>query len=100
MSFRFPAEWEPHEGTWLAWPSNLETWTSVELKLVRLEFVSFIHEVAKGEKVFSSITPGQQFIKLLKDELTYFLGESTEEISFSKKESSVRAPVDVIKRFD
>ncbi|MDO8461756.1 MAG: agmatine deiminase family protein [Deltaproteobacteria bacterium] len=24
--FRMPAEWEPHEATWLAWPHNLETW--------------------------------------------------------------------------
>ena len=21
-----PAEWEPHAGTWLAWPHNLDTW--------------------------------------------------------------------------
>ncbi|MFQ5418656.1 MAG: agmatine/peptidylarginine deiminase, partial [Myxococcota bacterium] len=24
--FRWPAEWEPHEATWLAWPHNPETW--------------------------------------------------------------------------
>ena len=23
---RWPAEWEPHEATWLAWPHNPETW--------------------------------------------------------------------------
>ena len=23
--FRMPAEWEPHEATWLAWPSSPET---------------------------------------------------------------------------
>lgn len=24
--FRWPAEWEPHAATWLAWPHNAETW--------------------------------------------------------------------------
>lgn len=26
MSYRMPAEWEPHEGTWLSWPHRRETW--------------------------------------------------------------------------
>ncbi len=26
LGYRMPAEWEPHEGTWLSWPYNLETW--------------------------------------------------------------------------
>jgi agmatine deiminase len=24
--FRMPAEWAPHEATWLSWPHNVETW--------------------------------------------------------------------------
>ncbi len=24
--FRMPAEWEPHEATWIAWPHNREDW--------------------------------------------------------------------------
>src|ERR1700726_284571 len=24
--FRMPAEWEPHEATWLAWPHNRDDW--------------------------------------------------------------------------
>jgi agmatine deiminase len=26
LGFRFPAEWEPHEATWLAWPHNETDW--------------------------------------------------------------------------
>lgn len=26
LGFRWPAEWEAHRGTWLAWPHNAETW--------------------------------------------------------------------------
>ena len=43
----------------------------VNYKVVK-SFINRVKSKAKGEKVFSSITPGQQFIKLLKDELTYY----------------------------
>ena len=26
LGYRMPAEWEPHEATWLAWPHNTEDW--------------------------------------------------------------------------
>ena len=26
LGYRWPAEWEPHAGTWLAWPHNRSTW--------------------------------------------------------------------------
>ena len=26
MNYRMPAEWEPHEATWLAWPHNEDDW--------------------------------------------------------------------------
>jgi len=26
LGYRVPAEWEPHEATWLAWPHNPEDW--------------------------------------------------------------------------
>ncbi|HLH20486.1 MAG TPA: agmatine deiminase family protein [Bryobacteraceae bacterium] len=28
LGFRMPAEWEPHEATWIAWPHNREDWPS------------------------------------------------------------------------
>ena len=54
----------------------------VNYKVVK-SFIDRVKSKAKGDKVFTSITPGQQFIKLLKDELTYFLGDNKEEINFS-----------------
>ena len=41
---------------------------------VAKSFISRVKEKSKGHKVFTSIKPGQQFVKLLKDELTEFLG--------------------------
>ncbi len=26
LGYRMPAEWEPHEGTWIAWPHNRDDW--------------------------------------------------------------------------
>jgi len=56
----------------------------VNYKVVK-SFIEGVKLKAKGEKVFSSVTPGQQFIKLLKDELTVFLGGAAEEINFSNQ---------------
>ena len=60
----------------------------VNYKVVK-SFIDRVKSKAKGEKVFSSITPGQQFIKLLKDELTDFLGKDAEQINFSKKTPTI-----------
>jgi signal recognition particle subunit SRP54 len=45
-------------------------------------FVSRVQEKAEGEKVFTSVSPGQQFINLIQDELVDFLGGDTEELKF------------------
>jgi len=54
----------------------------VNFKVVRT-FVDRVKERASGEKVFNSVTPGQQFIKIIQDELTHFLGRETEGINFN-----------------
>ena len=50
--------------------------------IVAKAFVKRVQEKAKGEKVFTSISPGQQFVKLIQDELVEFLGGETEELNF------------------
>jgi agmatine deiminase len=49
--FRMPAEWEPHSGTWLTWPHNLETWNEAVLPKVEQTYLSIIRELAPGETV-------------------------------------------------
>ncbi len=59
LGYRWPAEWEPHAGTWLAWPHKLETWPgkfepipAVWQKLVRtLAEFEPVHVLAGGEAV-------------------------------------------------
>ena len=60
----------------------------VNYKVVRT-FIDRVKNKYSGSNVFNSVTPGQQFIKLLKDELTFFLGKETEQISFSKNNKTI-----------
>ncbi|MCH2184371.1 agmatine deiminase family protein [Myxococcota bacterium] len=47
---RWPAEWEPHAATWLAWPKNPETWPGL-LERVVLAYVQIIEALVGGERV-------------------------------------------------
>ena len=55
----------------------------VNFKVVK-NFVSSVKEKAQGVKVLNSVKPGEQFIKIIHDELVILLGENTEEISTNK----------------
>ncbi len=50
---------------------------------VAKQFISRVKDVASGESVFTSVTPGQQFVKIILDELTSLLGEKLCGINFS-----------------
>ncbi len=56
----------------------------VNYKVVK-EFVNNVKERAVGEEVLESLTPGQQVIKIVKDELTQLMGGETEGIHFAEK---------------
>ena len=47
---RMPAEWEPHAGTWLAWPHALTTWPGC-LEEAEREFEFFVRTLATFERV-------------------------------------------------
>jgi len=46
--FRMPAEWSPHDATWVAWPSHAALWQDA-LGPVRRAFVRLVVAVAEGE---------------------------------------------------
>lgn len=52
---------------------------------VAKSFVKRVREKALGEEVLESITPGQQFIKIVHDELVDLLGGSTPDINIPHK---------------
>src|SRR5262245_57102659 len=50
LGFRMPAEWEPHEATWIAWPHNRTDWPG---KIIPIHWVygEIVRKLAPGERV-------------------------------------------------
>lgn len=46
-----PAEWEPHQATWLSWPKNKITWPGSKLKNVELVYLQMMQATLPGERV-------------------------------------------------
>ncbi len=54
----------------------------VNYKVVK-EFINNIHDKALGQDVLKSLTPGQQVVKIVNDELTDLLGGTDSKIAFT-----------------
>ncbi|MFA7462400.1 MAG: signal recognition particle receptor subunit alpha, partial [Anaerovoracaceae bacterium] len=54
----------------------------VHFKVVK-EFVAAVKEKSLGEEVMNSLTPGQQVIKIVNDELAALMGGSNSKLTFS-----------------
>ena len=50
LGYRWPAEWEPHAATWIAWPHNRETWPGRFDGIPKL-FAQFVATLAQYEPV-------------------------------------------------
>ena len=50
LGFFMPPEWHPHESTWLAWPTNRETWPG-RVRRIRSLFLEMIRLLASGERI-------------------------------------------------
>src|SRR5215467_10824721 len=51
LGFRMPAEWEPHEATWLGWPHELTDWPG-KFAPIPWAFAEIVRHLARVEKVF------------------------------------------------
>ena len=60
----------------------------VNYKVVK-QFTKSVSERAKGEEVLKSLTPGQQFIKIVNDEMTRMLGGDVQKIDYRRDELNV-----------
>ncbi len=60
----------------------------VHFKIAK-EFVQRVKERALGQDVMESLTPGQQVVKVVRDELIELLGGSQAELQFSKQPPTV-----------
>ncbi len=50
LGFAMPAEWEPHEATWLAWPHHPTDWPG-KLDTIRWVYGEIVRRIAPGEDV-------------------------------------------------
>jgi signal recognition particle subunit SRP54 len=60
----------------------------VNFKIVK-SFIKDVTERANGQDVMKSLTPGQQVIKIVNEELTALMGEVNEKIAFSSQPPTV-----------
>ena len=51
LGFRMPAEWEPHEATWLGWPHELTDWPG-KFAPIPWAFAEIVRHLSKVERVF------------------------------------------------
>src|SRR5262245_4854488 len=49
--YRLPAEWAPHEATWISWPHNRDSWPGV-FAGVEPAMVEFVRALASCEPVY------------------------------------------------
>jgi len=50
LGYRWPAEWEPHAATWLAWPHKESSWPG-KLERIPPVFVEMVRALVPGERV-------------------------------------------------
>ena len=50
LGFAMPAEWEPHEATWLGWPHHPTDWPD-KLDTIRWVYGEIVRKIAPGETV-------------------------------------------------
>ncbi len=60
----------------------------VNYKVVK-QFVDKVKERALGSEVLESLTPAQQFVKIVNEELTVLMGSATTKLSFSPRPPTV-----------
>lgn len=60
----------------------------VNYKIVK-DFISTVQEKALGQDVLKSLTPGQQVVKIVRDEMTELLGGTLSKINFTPNPPTV-----------
>ena len=69
--YRWPAEWEPHAATWVAWPHNRHTWPG-RFERIPPVFAGLVRTIAQSEPV--KILAGGKQIRTLAES---FVGDLT-----------------------
>jgi agmatine deiminase len=49
--FSMPAEWQPHEATWLGWPHNADDWPG-KFETIPWVYGEMMRKISEGEKIY------------------------------------------------
>ena len=77
-----PAEWEPHEATWIAWPHNREDWPG-KFAPVPWVYAEIVRHLSKVEAVYVVVSD-----RKMKREVAERLdaaGSDLERVTFSRR---------------
>src|SRR6267154_2857036 len=68
LGFHMPAEWEPHEATWIAWPHERSDWPGkfAPIAWVYAEIVRHLAEVEKVRILVRDAAHQRQIARVLK----------------------------------
>jgi agmatine deiminase len=58
LGFHMPAEWEPHEATWLAWPHHRADWPG-KFEAIPWVYAEIVRHLHRCEKVFILVNDSQ-----------------------------------------
>jgi agmatine deiminase len=57
LGYRMPAEWEPHEATWIAWPHNRTDWPG-KFEAIPWVYAEIVRHLARAERVEIIVADG------------------------------------------
>lgn len=60
QGFKMPAEWHPHDGCWMAWPSHLQSWRLIGLDRAKKAYAHVAQAIAAFEPVTMLVNPGEE----------------------------------------
>jgi agmatine deiminase len=58
QGYAMPAEWEPHDGTWIAWPHNHAEWPG-KFEPIPWMYAELVRVLAEGERVHIFVEPSK-----------------------------------------
>ena len=63
--YHMPAEWAPHQGTWISWPHNEENWEEERLEKAAEALAQVVSELCTGETVHINVdnAPHEQRVR-------------------------------------
>jgi len=77
--YSMPAEWAPHEATWLGWPHNVTDWPG-KMEAVQWVYAEIVRQLVKGEKVRILLNADEDKKRVLK--ILEQAGADVEKVEF------------------